>query len=123
MESIIMRLNPQKMKKITVVMKNKLVNKLDDVCDDTEDINRSELIQLFCEYGLDNIDDILPEHDNDEDEDQEDDNDQEDDQDDYDTNEDDDDDDDDEDNDEEDYDDDDDQEDDEQEEDDQDDLD
>ena len=51
-----MRLNPQKMKKITVVLKERLVNKLNDVCDETEDINRSELIQQFCEYGLDNID-------------------------------------------------------------------
>lgn len=98
-----MRLNPQKMKKITVVLKERLVNKLNDVCDETEDINRSELIQQFCEYGLDNIDEILPEYENDEEEDQddddnqddyneEDDNDQDDDeeQDDYDDNEDDD---------------------------------
>ena len=64
---MIMRMNPQKMKKITVVMKERLVDKLNDVCNDTEEINRSELIQLFCEYGLDNIDEILPEYESDND--------------------------------------------------------
>ena len=48
------------MRKISVVLPEKTIDGLDEIKNELENINRSELIDILCVYGFNKLDDIFP---------------------------------------------------------------